>query len=67
MKLNKSQGSDGIPAEFYKSFRDDIKSVFIEAIKSAYQVGELSVSHKKGILSFCIRKMTKLIHQIGGL
>ena len=47
MKLNKSPGSDGNPIEFYRSFWDDIKSVLIESINSAYQVGELSVSQKK--------------------
>ena len=46
MKLNKSPGSNGIPEEFYKSFWDDNKSLFIESIKSAYQVGELSGSQE---------------------
>ena len=67
MKLNKSPGLDGIPAEFYNSFWDDIKSVYIESIKSAYQVGELSVSQKREFQVCCIRQMTKLIYQIGGL
>ena len=42
MKLNKSPGSDGIPAEFYISFWENIKQILLESLNSAYQIGELS-------------------------
>ena len=46
MKLNKSPGSDGLPIEFYITFWENINTMLIESINSAYQNGELSASQK---------------------
>ena len=61
MKLNKSPGSDGIPVEFYITFWENVKQMLIESINSAYQVGELSTSQKKGILSLIFKKGDKTL------
>ena len=46
IKLNKSPGSHGIPAEFYISFWENIKQILLESLNSAYQIGELSPTQK---------------------
>ena len=61
MKLNKSPGSDGIPVEFYLTFWEDVKQMLLESINSAYHMGELSPSQKKGILSLIFKKGDKTL------
>ena len=61
MKLNKSPGSDGLPIEFYITFWENINTMLIESINSAYQNGELSASQKMGILSLIFKKGDKTL------
>ena len=61
MKLNKSPGSDGIPAEFYISFWENIKQILLESLNSAYQIVELSPTQKRGILSLIFKKQDKTL------
>ena len=49
MTLNKSPGSDGLPAEIYLSFCDEIKVVLINSLNAAYHIGVLSPTEKKRI------------------
>ena len=60
MKNNKSPGSDGLPVEFYKTFWNDIKSILIGALNYAYEVGELSPTQKRGILTLLFKKMINI-------
>ena len=53
---NKSPGSDGLPAEFYKMFWQDIKLPLINSIKHAYQTGLLSVTQREGIITLMPKK-----------
>ena len=39
MKTQKSPGSDGITAEFYKIFLNDIKQFYVNSINYSYQCG----------------------------
>ena len=59
MKLNKSPGSDGLPAEFYIAFWDDIKTIVINSLNAAYHKGELSPTQRKGILTLLYKKGDK--------
>ena len=59
MKGNKSPGSDGIPVEFYKTFWPHIHSILIESLNYAYDIGELSATQKRGILSLLFKKNDK--------
>ena len=59
MKNNKSPGCDGIPVEFYKTFWADIHTFLIDSLNDAYQVGELSTTQKRGILSLIFKKNDK--------
>ena len=51
MANNKSPGSDGYPAEFYKFFWSDIGVYVLNSLNEAFQVGELSQTQKQGIIS----------------
>ena len=42
MELNKSPGSDGLPAIFCISLWDEIKVLLINSLNAAYHIGELS-------------------------
>ena len=50
VECNKTPGSDGLPAEFYKVFWNDIADFFLKAINQAYHAGQLSVTQRRGII-----------------
>ena len=56
MDSNKTPGSDGLPAEFYKIFWNDIADLLLDSINYAYQTGQLSVSQKRGIVKLIPKK-----------
>ncbi|KAL9967304.1 hypothetical protein ACROYT_G025504 [Oculina patagonica] len=56
MESNKSPGSDGFPAEFYKFFWNDISTLFVNAINWSFQKGLLSVTQRQGIVSLLPKK-----------
>ena len=47
---NKSPGNDGLSAEFYIFFWDSLKGLFMKAVQESFDKGELSTSHKQGII-----------------
>ena len=51
MKNNKTPGSDGFTAEFYKFFWCDIAVYLVRSINYGFDVGELSLTQKQGIIS----------------
>ena len=59
MDSNKTPGSDGLPAEFYKMFWNDIADFLLGSINYAYQTGQLSVSQKRGIIKLFPKKDTE--------
>ena len=44
MGTEKTPGTDGLPAEFYKVFWNDISAILIGALNFAYETGQLSVT-----------------------
>ena len=58
MKNNKSPGSDGFSAEFFKFFWSDLKSFIVRAINSIYQNKKLPASQRLGIIT-CLPKGDK--------
>lgn len=56
MKNNKTPGSDGLPADFYKIFWQDIKRPLIGALNKGYSDGELSDTQRSGILNLIPKK-----------
>ena len=56
MECNKTSGSDGLPAEFYKVFWSDISDLFLNSIHYAYRSGQLSVTQRRGIIKLVPKK-----------
>lgn len=58
MKNNKSPGSDGFSAEFFKFFWKDLGHFMLRSVNEAFERGELSVTQKHGVIT-CIPKKNK--------
>jgi exonuclease III len=58
MKNNKSPGSDGFTAEFFKFFWNDLKYYILRAISCIFENKELPISQRLGIIT-CIPKGDK--------
>jgi len=55
MKNNKTPGTDGLPAEFYKIFWHEVKPFLIRSLNHSMNKGELSICQKQGIIT-CLPK-----------
>ena len=51
MTYNKTPGSDGLPAEFYKVFWKDISQYLLKALNASYANGCLSVTQRRGLVT----------------
>ena len=58
MKNNKSPGSDGFTAEFFKFFYNDFKVFIRKAINEGYSEGKLSITQRHGAIT-CLPKGDK--------
>ena len=56
MESNKTPGTDGIPAEVYKIFWNDIKSFLLASINASYAKGLLSISQRRGLITLIPKK-----------
>ena len=56
MKNGKTPGTDGLTVEFYKMFWNDIKDLVFESFGFAYDIGELSIDQKRGIIKLLPKK-----------
>ena len=56
LKNNKAPGSDGLRAEFYKAFWDDVKDLLIESINEGFVKKEISFTQERGIITLLFRK-----------
>ena len=56
MGTEKTLGTDGLPAEFYKVFWKDISAVLIRALNYAYETRQFSVTQKRGIIKLIPKK-----------
>ena len=54
MQSDKSHGKDGLTKEFYETFWDKLKEIFVNSVKEAKETGHLSTSQrlKNNIKSF---------------
>ena len=48
---NKSPGEDEFTAEFYKHFFDLVGTDLINSLNQAFEVGELSISQQRGVIT----------------
>ena len=60
MECNKTPGSDGLPADFYKVFWNDIADYFLKSINYAYQTGQMSITQRRGIVKLIPKKDAEL-------
>ena len=56
MELNKSPGSDGLPAEFYKVFWNDLHYYLLNSLTCAYAKGFLAVTQRRGLITLLPKK-----------
>ena len=59
MNLEKTPGTDGLPAEFYKLFWNDISTYLLSALNFAFESGCLSISQRRGIIKLIPKKDTE--------
>ncbi len=59
MKNMKSPGSDGITAEFYKLYWNEIKLYYIESINYSFEHGSLTELQKQGIITLLLKQDKK--------
>ena len=58
MKNNKSPGSHGLTAEFYKTFWFSVGDLVVASFNESYKSGELSTSQKQSIIVLLAKKDT---------
>ena len=56
MQPNKSPGEDGLPIEFYRVFWTDIKHLLFNSYKYSLEIGSLSITQKRGVISLLPKK-----------
>ena len=58
---NKSPGEDGFTAEFYKHLFDLVGTDLINSLNQAFEVGELSISQQRGIITLIPKEDSDLL------
>ena len=56
MESGKSPGTDGLPAEFYKIFWNDVSTFLIDALNMSFSKGCLSISQRRGLITLLPKK-----------
>ena len=56
MQNNKTPGYDELTKEFYETFWDEIKYVFLKSVKQAKEKGQLSISHCQAVINWIEKK-----------
>ena len=56
MNWEKTPGSDGLPADFYKAFWNNLADCLVNSINYAYQVRQFSVSQRREIIKLKPKK-----------
>ena len=58
----KSPGEDGFTAEFYKHFFDLVGYDLVEGLNAAYDIGQLSISQRRGVITLLPKGDESLTH-----
>ena len=56
MEMFKSPGTDGLPAEFYKVFWNDVSTHLLASLNSSFSKGHLSNSKRSGLINLIPKK-----------
>ena len=62
MDSNKTPGTDGLPAEFYKVFWKDISHFLIPALNYPFESGSLSITQRRGAIKLIPKKDAELYY-----
>ena len=62
MEPEKSPGTDGLPPEFYQMFWSEVSKPLIEALNYGFEIGQLSISQKRGIIKLIPKKSEELYY-----
>ena len=62
MDSNKTPGTDGLPAEFYKIFWKDISTLLVSALNYAFEFGCLSTTQRRGVIKLIPKKDAELYY-----
>jgi len=60
MEQDKTPGTDGLPADFYHVFWNDLSDYLVNSINYAFEKGQLSVTQRRGIIIKNWRPVTLL-------
>ena len=60
MAKRKAPGLDGLPMEFYVKFWDVLGSDLVRVLNSCYDLGSLSLSQRRGVISLVFKKGDRL-------
>ena len=50
MQNDKSLENDGMTKEFYETFYDELKEIFVNSVREAKEIGHLSTSQRQAII-----------------
>ena len=56
MVMGRSPGTDGLPAEFYKVFWNDVSTYLLASLNSSFSKGHLSISQRRGLITLIPKK-----------
>ena len=56
MKNDKSPGQDGLTEEFYGTFWNELKEIFVDSVLETKEKGHLSLSQRKAIIKLTEKK-----------
>ena len=62
MEPDKSPGTDGLPSDFYHMFWNEVSKPLLEALNYGFEIGQLSISQKRGIIKFIPKKSEELYY-----
>ena len=60
MQNNKAPGNDGLTKEFYETFWNEIKYVFLKSLKQAKEKGQLSISQRQAVIKLIEKKKIEI-------
>ena len=56
MQNDKSPGNDGLTKEFYETFWNELKEIFVDSVLEAKEKGHLSISQRQAIIKLIEKK-----------
>ena len=57
MQNNKTPGNDGLTKEFYETFWNEIKHIFLKSLKQAKEKGQSSISQRQAVIKLIDKKI----------